>query len=47
MELTYEDTMNDMIESTVGAIIGGLFSLTRKPRSKAASQTGGRSVAGA
>lgn len=47
MHLTYEDTMDDMIESTLGAIIGGLFALTRMPRSKTARRTGWRSVVGA
>jgi hypothetical protein len=34
MNLTYEDTMDDIIEGFVGAGIGGLFALTRTPRSR-------------
>jgi hypothetical protein len=34
MDLTYDDTMEDIIESTLGAIVGGLFTLTRVPRSR-------------
>jgi hypothetical protein len=34
MDLTYNDTMEDIIESTLGAIVGGLFTLTRVPRSR-------------
>ena len=47
MELTYEDTLDDLIESTVGALVGGAFTLARMPREKAARQTGWRSVVGA
>ena len=47
MDLTYEDTMDDLIESTIGALIGGAFTLTRLPRSKSARRTGWRSVVGA
>ena len=47
MDLTYQDTMDDMIESTLGALIGGAFTLTRLPRSKSARRTGWRSVLGA
>ena len=46
MDLTYEDTMDDMIESTIGALIGGAFTLTRVPRAKAERRTGWRSVVG-
>jgi len=35
MNLTYEDTMDDIIEGFVGAGLGALFALTRAPRSKA------------
>ena len=35
MNLTYEDTMDDIAESWVGAVLGALFTLTRMPRSKA------------
>jgi len=34
MNLTYEDTMDDIAESWVGAALGALFTLTRVPRSK-------------
>jgi hypothetical protein len=34
MNLTYEDTMDDIAESWVGAALGALFTLTRMPRSK-------------
>ncbi len=47
MDLTYQDTMDDMIESTIGALVGGAFTLTRMPRSKEARGTGWRSVLGA
>ena len=32
MNLTYEDTMDDIIEGFVGAAIGGAYTLTRTPR---------------
>lgn len=44
MDLSYQDTMDDMIESTIGALIGGAFTLTRVPRSKAARRRGWRSM---
>jgi len=47
MDLSYQDTMDDMIESTLGALIGGAFTLTRVPRAKAARRTGWRSLVGA
>lgn len=34
MNLTYEDSMDDIAESWVGAVIGAVFTLTRMPRSK-------------
>jgi len=34
MNLTYEDTMDDIAESWVGAALGALFTLTRMSRSK-------------
>jgi hypothetical protein len=34
MNLSYDDTMEDIIDSTLGAIAGGLFTLTRVPRSR-------------
>jgi hypothetical protein len=36
MNLTYEDSMDDLAESWIGAALGALFTLTRLPRSKAA-----------
>jgi hypothetical protein len=48
MNLTYEDTMDDIIEGFVGAGVGGLFALTRAPRSKAVRrQAGWRQALGA
>jgi hypothetical protein len=48
MNLSYADTMEDLIESTLGAIIGGLFTLTRVPRSRhARKRVGWRSPLGA
>lgn len=48
MDLTYDDTMDDLIESTLGAIVGGLFTLTRVPRSREArKRVGWRSPLGA
>jgi hypothetical protein len=34
MGLTYADTMDDIIDSTLGAIVGGLFTLARLPHSR-------------
>ena len=34
MNLTYPDTMEDLIEDFAGAALGGLFTLTRTPRPK-------------
>jgi hypothetical protein len=34
MDLTYDDTMFDLGEGFVGAIIGALFTLTRVPRAR-------------
>jgi hypothetical protein len=34
MDLSYDDTMEDIIDSTLGALVGGLFTLTRVPRSR-------------
>jgi hypothetical protein len=48
MDLSYHDTMHDMIESTLGAVLGGLFTFARMSRSKGARErTGWRSVVGA
>jgi hypothetical protein len=38
LNLTYEDTMDDIAESTLGAIVGGLFTLTRVERSREARE---------
>jgi hypothetical protein len=48
MNLSYADTMEDLIQSTLGAIVGGLFTLTRVPRSREArKRVGWRSPLGA
>jgi hypothetical protein len=48
MDLSYHDTMEDLIDSTLGAIVGGLFTLTRVPRSREARKRAGwRSPLGA
>jgi hypothetical protein len=48
MGLSYADTMDDLIESTLGAVVGGLFTLTRVPRSREArKRVGWRSPLGA
>jgi hypothetical protein len=48
MNLTYEDTMDDIIEGFVGAGVGALFALTRAPRSRMGrQQTGWRQQLGA
>jgi hypothetical protein len=31
MDLTYDDTMEDMIETSAGAILGGIVTLLRHP----------------
>jgi hypothetical protein len=41
MNLTYEDSMDDIGESWIGAVLGALFTLTRMPRSKSARKRGG------
>ena len=41
MDLTYEDTMDDIVGTWIGAIIGALFVLARAPRSKAARERRG------
>ncbi len=38
MNLTYSDTMDDIIEGFLGAGLGALFALTRAPRSKTGRQ---------
>lgn len=35
MDLTYDDTMADLAEGVLGAVLGALFTLTRVPRSRA------------
>jgi hypothetical protein len=35
MDLTYDDTMADLAEGMLGAVVGALFTLTRVPRSRA------------
>ena len=48
MNLTYKDTMEDIIEGFIGAAIGGLFTLTRTPRARSArKQAGWRAGLGA
>jgi hypothetical protein len=42
MDLDYDDTMTDMIASTLGAIAGGLVTWLRMPRSKEERQRGWR-----
>jgi hypothetical protein len=47
MDLTYGDTMADLAESTLGAIVGGLVTWLRMPRDKAERRKGWRhAVAG-
>lgn len=41
MNLTYHDTMADLAEGFLGAALGGLFALTRTPRSKAGRRARG------
>ena len=41
MNLTYEDSMDDIGESWIGAVLGALFTLTRTPRSKSARKRAG------
>jgi hypothetical protein len=42
MNLTPQDTRDDLIESTLGALIGGAFALTRRPRTTTARRSGRR-----
>ena len=47
MNLTYRDSMDDIAESWLGAIIGALFTLTQMPRTRTArSQAGWRGSLG-
>jgi hypothetical protein len=41
MNLTYEDTMDDIVGTWIGAIIGAVFVLARAPRSKTARERRG------
>ena len=41
MDLTYEDTMDDIVGTWIGAVIGAVFVLARAPRSKAARERRG------
>ncbi len=48
MDLTYEDTMDDIIGTWIGAVAGALFILTRAPRRKSTrEQRGWRALLGA
>jgi hypothetical protein len=48
MDLTYEDTMDDIIVTWIGAVAGALYILARTPRRKAArQQRGWRALLGA
>ncbi len=48
MDLTYDDTMADIIESSLGALVGGIFTLTRLPKSeRARKKVGWRAPLGA
>jgi hypothetical protein len=48
MELTYEDTMDDIIGTWIGAVAGALFILTRAPRRRSTGdQRGWRALLGA
>lgn len=48
MDLTYEDTMDDIIGSWIGAVAGALFILARAPRRKSTrEQRGWRALLGA
>ena len=42
MNLTYEDTMADLAESTLGALVGGLVTWLRMPRARAERRHGWR-----
>lgn len=46
MDLTYEDTMDDIIGTWIGALIGALFILTRPPRRSTPEQRGWRALLG-
>jgi hypothetical protein len=42
MDLTYDDTMADLAESTLGAMVGGLITWLRMPRDRAERKRGWR-----
>jgi hypothetical protein len=42
MDLTYADTMTDLITTTVGSVVGGVITWLRMPRSKEERQRGWR-----
>ena len=42
MNLTYEDTMADLAESTLGALVGGLVTWLRMPRARSERRAGWR-----
>jgi len=48
MDLTYEDTMDDIIGTWIGAVVGALFVLTRSPKRKSTRERRGwRAILGA
>ncbi len=48
MDLTYEDTMEDIIGTWIGAVVGALYILTRAPRRKTTRERRGwRAILGA
>jgi hypothetical protein len=48
MDLTYEDTMDDIIGTWIGAVVGALYILTRVPRQKSTRERRGwRAILGA
>ena len=48
MDLTYEDTMDDIVGTWIGAVVGALYILTRAPRHKTARERRGwRAILGA
>ena len=48
MDLTYEDTMDDIIGTWAGAVMGAAYILTRSPRKKSTRvRRGWRAILGA
>ena len=48
MDLTYEDTMDDIVGTWIGAVVGALYILTRAPRQKTTRERRGwRAILGA